>query len=194
MSRKPFRLWQTAYREGQAVLNPPSGVRKAYQLSKGVRRLADWPPDVKCQMDDEFPDDLELADSLHGAVSLVISRKLKEFLEARGVKDVEYLPLEILNHKGRRASKDYFIFNPNSIVDCIDIEASGIVWNNIDKDSISSCESLVLDAKRVPDQATVFRLKLWPEVVVIDGALAAEMADKGFSGLHFVDPKKYIGI
>ena len=176
------------------MLSPPAGVRKAYQLREGIKRAADWPQDVKCRMSDEFPDDIELADNLHGAALLVISRKLKDFLDARGVEDVEYLPVEIVNHKGRSASKDFFILNPNTVVDCIDVKASGVVWNNLDKDAISSCKTLVLDRKRVPKNAKLFRPKHALARVVIDGALAADIAEQGFTGLHFVDPKEYTGI
>ena len=76
-----------------------------------------------------------------------------------GVGNVEYLPVQILNHKKKVASKDYFLMNPLSVVDCIDVEASEVEWDVVRKDFIESCESLVIQGPRVPADVHVFRPK-----------------------------------
>lgn len=156
--------------------------------------MADWPADVVCRMNDEFPKDIQCADNLYGAGIRVVSGRVKNFFIAEGLDSLEFLSVMIVNHKGRNVDDDYFIVNPSYTIDCIDIQSSEVKWNKIKSDLISSCKSLVLNAELVPESEVVFRPKYLPTVILIRADLAKKLTDASFTGFIFRDPLKYKGI
>jgi hypothetical protein len=194
MEEMKFGIWRDKYEEGLCVVKPPVGMEKGYEVERGISRLEGWPAGVECRMDSEYPKDIELSDNLYGAGVPTVSAKLKEYLIAEEVDNVEFLPVTILNHKERVASRDYFIMNPLSIIECIDLQKSTVKWNRIDKELISSCKQLVLDDKAIPDNCKIFRAKCLPIRIIVRGHFVKALGTVGFKGLCFTDTLKYIGI
>jgi len=189
-----FVIWDRVSEEGICALTAPADVEKSYQLKRGISRAEGWPADVICQMDDDFPDDIKLADNMNAGGIGVISQNIKDFLVNEKVNDVEFLPVTILNHKGRIASKDYYILNPLVVCDCIDIDGSYVDWNAIKKDMIDSCEQLVLKEDAVSIEYKVFRPKFLPIIILVRTEIAKRLREAGFTGLYFKDPLEYTGI
>ena len=134
---------------GYCVLEEIENMDDPLQLEKGVK-LEPWPGDVKFLMDPNYPKAIRLGDcikNLPGAI--VVSKRLKQLLEAAKPANVEYLPVSIINHKGKVASADYFIVNPYRLQDCIDRKQSVLKWNAIDPDLDSTCTKLVIDEGKV---------------------------------------------
>jgi hypothetical protein len=191
MSR--FMIWSNAYLEGFCVVKPPTGIKKAYQLDEGISRADGWPSDVTCRMSPDHPKDIELTDNLYGSGLAVISGRLKAALTEERVNHVEFLPLTILNHKGRVASANYAIMNPLDVCDCIDIGKSGVKWNPIDTESIMSCERLAIKEETVPADWKVFRPKFATVCTLIRTEILERLASTGYKGIHGVDPLQYTG-
>jgi hypothetical protein len=189
-----FLLWKSKYLEGFCVVTAPAGIDKVYELNQGVSRADGFPADAACEMNSDFPKDIQLSDNLYGAGFAVVSNRLKEELEQQRVNNVEFLPIKIINHKGRIAAKDYFIVNPLDVCDCIDIDKSGVKWNSIAPDKISRCQSLVLRPDQVPPEFQIFRLKFWPNLIAVRSALADRLTSAGFSGLCFRNTETFKGI
>jgi hypothetical protein len=189
-----FVLWQNHYQEGFCVIKNPTGVQKSYRLQLGVPLGEGFPPDVYAEMSQNFPKDIKLADNLYGAVIVVISKNIKEMIEQERVKNVELLPIKIINHKGRIASRNYFILNPLDILDCIDIDKSGVEWNEIRNDEISFCDKLVLKEEKIPLNCDIFRPKFWTRLILVRNKLAERLSKAGFTGLSFWDPIEYEGL
>lgn len=194
MNDKKYFFWGADYKEGFCVIQASEGFDEAYLLDSGISLSEKWPSNVRCDMDPEYPKDIKLADNLYGAGSAVISGPIKELLISEQVKNVEFLAVTIRNHKGRVASKDYFIMNPLEVVDCIDIEKSGVRWNAIDSDLISSCDHIVLRRDAIPPTCKIFLPKFLPIKIFVHPGLIEKLVDAGFSGLYFTDPLEYIGI
>jgi hypothetical protein len=189
-----FVIWGKRYEEGWCVITNPSGFKNQFMLAEGVPLLKEWPGDVFCKMSPKYPKDIRLTDNLHGGSYPVISKGLKEKIAAlAGASSIEFLPVTIFNHKGRVASKDYFILNPVGSVDCIDLEKSGVTWNAIDETDISHFEQLVLKRKTVPAEVSVFRLKHQTGTILVRRSLAKQLSSDGFTGLHFLEPATYKG-
>ncbi|WP_437963986.1 DUF1629 domain-containing protein [Sorangium sp. So ce260] len=190
-----FLLWRPGrHIDGTCKILEVEGVEDAFELAEGVSRAAGWPGDARCRMDPRKPKDIALADSLLGAKLLVVSGRVKKALEDAGESNVELLPIAIINHKGRTASADYFIVNPQDVCDCIDVARSGVEWNELDPDSICACDSLVLRQDAVPASYKVFRLRSWRNLIVIRRELADSMLAQGLSGLSFIEPSEYTGL
>ena len=194
MEKIKFFIWRASYEEGFCVLQSPEGIEKAYQLNRGIARAEGWPSDVVCRMDPEYPKDIQLADNLYGTLYIVISNRIKQLLLSEIVSKVEFLPVSIRNHKGRIASKDYFIMNPLDVVSCIDLDKSFVRWNHIKNDLINSCNQLVLNEDIIPESCKVFRPKFLPTEILISDELVEKLKNANFTGLNFVNPLEFTGV
>jgi hypothetical protein len=171
------------------VLQKLENLKEPLRLKKGLK-LQPWPKDVKFHMDPNFPKSIQLADcvkNLTGAI--VVSKRFKELVEAADAAAVEYLPVSIIDHKGKLASSDYFIVNPYELQDCIDQERSVLKWNSIDPDLISICTKLVIDTGKIARGAKVFRLKHLPTNVLFERGLAEKATAAGLTGMKFTEIK-----
>jgi hypothetical protein len=144
-------------------------------------------------MSQEFPKDIELTDNLHGSGFFVVSQRLRDFMTDYGVANVEYLPVQIINHKKKLASKDYFILNPLSVVDCIDVDASEVEWSVVRTDFIEACERLEIEDSLVPDDVHVFRPKHLEAYVFARAELVEAFKAAGFEGLVFTPAEAFQG-
>jgi hypothetical protein len=190
-----FSVWRSRYAEGKCVILPPDGAEDQYlTMSAGVPLTKEWPDDVTCRFNPEHPKDIELTDNLYGGSVVVISKRARAALEKLGVKNVEYLPVQILNHKKKVAAKDYFVLNPPAVVDCLDLAASGAMFNPIKKDLIMRVKQLVIDEDKVPASATVFRVKGLPSWIIVRAAIVKGLEAADLEGLVFQDPAEFRGV
>jgi len=189
-----FLLWRNETRDGFCTIRTPS-VERIWELVQGIPRAQDFPDGMECRMDPQRPKDVGLADNVRGAVFPVISGRLKQALEPATEKNrVEYIPVRIINHKKRLASDDYFVLNPLDVLDCIDMDASGVEWNKISPTTISYCKGLVLKQEAIPAGFALFRLKYWPNNIVISGDLVANLRQLELTGLVFRNATGYDGL
>lgn len=190
-----FLIWSRQYTEGFCRMYAPEGVGKPFDISFGRPVLARWPRDVSCRMDPDFPKDIALSDSLYhkGPGAPLISGRLYAFLREAGQANVEFLPVTLINHKGRVAADDYGYYHPVGTIDCVDLNASGAVFEDGEED-FDSCQRLVLDASAVPADIQVFRPRYQPRLVLLRRALGQAMQDAGFTGLWLREPDSYTGL
>jgi Immunity protein family (Imm11) len=169
------------------ALQNVENLKEPLRITKGVK-LEPWPEDVRFHMDPNFPKSIELADCITNlADAIVVSKKFKELIESAKPAKVEYLPVTIINHKGKLASADYFIVNPCELQDCIDREQSVLKWNAINPDLISISKKLVIDEAKVSPKAKVFRIKHYPFKAVFARELADEVKAAGLTGVKFTE-------
>jgi hypothetical protein len=189
-----FVIWNRSYREGFCVITKLEGFNDQWLLLKGVSLDDKWPDNVSFRMSPQYPKDINLSDNLFGGSYRVVSGRLKEvLLPLAGKSNIEFLPVSILNHKKRVASKDYFVLNPLDTIDCIDQEESGVVWNAIDPSVISNCEKFVLKEDAIPDESVMFRPRFWGKTILVRREIADKLAAAGLTGLSFLEPSKYTG-
>jgi hypothetical protein len=189
-----FVIWGSTYSEGSCVIEKPEGLKEPYLLTDGIELSDQWPEGVVCRMNDEFPKDIRLTDNLYGANSPVISQHLKERISVLApASQIEFLPVTILNHKGRVASKDYFFLNPIGTVDCIDIEKSRVVWNAMNKTVISSVKQLTLSNGTVPEKVGILRPAYLTRTIFLRRSLSERLSQDGFTGLMFREFAKFRG-
>ncbi len=188
-------VWRPGVRrEGDCRIRGIEGVDDSFELFYGVSRAAGWPSDACCRMDPEWPKDIALSDSPDGALVVVISGRVRSMLDELRVNNCELLPITIRNHKQRVAARDYFIVNPLDICECIDTKRSGAKWNTLNPSVLYGCTALVIRWESVPEHYAIFRLKHWPNVVVVRQRVADTLMAAGFSGLNFIDPIQYTGL
>ena len=190
-----FMVWRPGSpKNGICRIRGVRGIEKSFQLAAGLSRSDGWPKDASCVMDPAFPKDVELADGLYGASLLVISGKVRRFLEEEGVNRIEFLPVRIINHKERIASDDYFVANPLDVCDCIDEQQSQTERNPIAPESILGCEQLVLREAAIPAEYKIFRPEHWRNIILVRQEIAVRAKAVQLSGLKFIELNDYTGL
>jgi hypothetical protein len=165
-----------------------TGIEKDYQLRKGISRAANFPTKAAFKMDLDKPNDTLLTDNLFNTDLLIVgSPRLTEFFELQGVPKVEYLPVAIINHKGKVISREYVIINPVEPVVCIDLNKSEVTWDEMDESTIEHVSRLVIDETKVEPARALFRPKGLHQIILIRRELAEKIDSKGFTGVRWIE-------
>jgi hypothetical protein len=176
------------------VLTALQGVEDDYELLEGISRINGFPEDAYFNMDDDFPRNLQLEDFLLNENSLlVISDRLKAFLEAKKLKNNEFLPVHVVNHKGRKVREPYYIFHQVELQDCIDVSKSDLILNAIDPETFSFVYKLIIDETKIDPDVTVFRMKRYAELPIFKRDLAEGIQSEGFTGIRFGEIEDWDG-
>lgn len=168
------------------------GFEDSWLLNKGHPCTADWPDDVAFRMDPSQPHDMVLGDNLeNNFLLLVVSERLSEFIAARQPREVEVLPVTILDHRGRATKTRYRLVNPTRPVDCLDLERSGAERSELDPSSINAVSRLVLDEARLDRERLLFRPLGFYDVTLVRRDLAEAMRAEGFTGVRWIEVGDY---
>ena len=187
-----FFVWQYRPVRGACVLNEFSGLDESFRLAEGVPLQEGFPGNVAFHMDPDFPDQLKLVDNLSNSDDCMIaSPRLRQAIEDHQPAKVEYLPVSIIDHRGRVASSEYVIVHPIDPIDCIDRERSKFEESAITPGLISYLDKMVIDGTRVPPDRAIFRLKDFWAATLVRADRAKSLAAQGFSGLDFVPASKF---
>ncbi len=189
-----YFFWKNIYKDGFCICENIQGFDDSHKLNRGVSVAADFPDTAFFPMDPDFPKDIKLGDGIRNRSGVVlISDALKKTVEGMALNNVEFLQVQIKNHKGRIASKEYFILNPLDVCDAIDLNQSDVKWNQINPSIIATCKKLVLDPEKIPPAFKVFRLKSFPRHAVVRGDVADAVRAGNFTCVAFTNVKEFSG-
>ncbi len=189
-----YVIWKYKHVRSAAILSDAKGLDRVFRLKEGVPLLHELSGSVTFDMDPDFPTDLRLLDNMRNIDKLAVtSKRLKEAIEAKQVTDVEYLPVSIIDHKGRTASSDCFVVHQLNSVDAIDRERSVFEMSDIVPEDIDVIQKLVLDPERIPRHRHMFRLKNFGELILVRRDLADALSQGGFTGLTWQEIETYPG-
>lgn len=187
-----YVIWTYRSVDGACALKDLRGLDKTYRLNNGTPLAAQFPVDVELHMHPDFPNDILLPDNVLNADMLIVaSPRLQECVRSQSPPEVEYLPVRVIDHKGRVASRDHAIIHPVHPVDCIDVQQSVFETNLIDPDDIESFEKLVIDETRIPGERTLFRMKGFWGITLVRRDLAAAISAIVPTGLEWLDLDEY---
>jgi hypothetical protein len=188
-----FVVWTHAWVENAAVLDGFRGVPDPWELKNGIPRAEGFPDEVVFTMDPERPHDTMLVDSLHNTDRLIVaSKRLKEFLAARALDQMEYLPVTILDHKGRPAAGgDYWIIHPLEPIDCLKVDECGARLSPINKNKIQFLSRLVIGEAKIDANRDLFRPKGYTKAFIVRRELASAIDEAGFTGIRWVELDDY---
>lgn len=128
-----------------------------WRFAEGEPLGKEFPKKATVKYSDNFPDGRVLADFVNNISDvLIVSSRVRTAFEKAGVPNVEYLPITILDHRGRVAGKDYYIANVLSSEPAIDMRKSDVIVGDLD-DQITAINQLVIDKKAVSPDAKLFR-------------------------------------
>lgn len=157
-----------------------------------------WMPSDGERMGDEYgaPADLSMSSESPGILLsdvisnilgyLIVSPALRALLEEHSGAEIEFLPVRILNHKGRLASDEYSIANVIGTVDCVDMARSEGRLDPGESGVFARLKKLHLDPGRVPPEGRLFRIAAMPPVMIIRDDLRRILEDAGITGAEYL--------
>lgn len=191
MSRSNHVIWGRERVDGACMLYKLSGVEKVFQLLDGIPRAAGFPADATYAMDPNFPDDMLLTDSLNNPdMLIVVSEPFRQLIASKATRGVEYLPVAIIDHKGKVAGRCYIV-HPIEPLDCLDLDRCEPRRSRIVKTMIDDVKRLVLDDAKIDPERALFRPRGFPRVVLVRRDLAEAITASGFTGTRWVELDAY---
>jgi hypothetical protein len=187
-----YVIWEHKNAGNSCMLDPPEGIDRDWELLQGVPRAASFSPDARLRMSDAHKQSVGLPDNVMNLACLaVVHQRLQRFLETMALKNVEYLPVTIINHKKRVASRDHVIVHAVVPQDGLDVVASGGIPSEIIPTDIAEVDTLVLDTRRIDPDVRLFRLAGFGYPLIVDRLLAQEIMRGGFTGTAFIELDEY---
>jgi hypothetical protein len=163
-----------------------------FDLKKGIALANVIPAEAEIRMHPDFPNDIELTDSLSSNGDLLfVNERVCQLFRQEGISNIELCPINVINHKGRKVKEPYFVVNVLSIVDCIDMKKSKYDINDIDKKSLSGVDELVLDEARLPRDIKLFRPMNFETIMLIERTVSERIQEQGLRGFQFLEVEEY---
>jgi hypothetical protein len=181
-----YLWWATVAVENGCIVETPENVEFTPRLTRGVPFAAEFPKNALVRMSPDSKKRTALLDDVTNSDRIKIcSPRFVEFLRTRKLKNIEYLPVKILDHKRKVAASDYCIVHPIRLQDALVVKASQPRWSAIEPTEIMTIKALVVDPSKVDPKVKIFRLKSFLDPVLIEKNLAQEILEAGFKGCFF---------
>ena len=183
-----YLIAKTVTPKGVCVLESVENVPQRSDLRYGVPYLSRWPEDIQFPMDEEFPKQIALADSLDNTSQLLVaSEKLKQALEGipGALHSNEVLPVKIVNHKKRVEKAPYFIIHQIEHPACLDEAQTQGKRSSLSPERFQFMSKMVLDPAKIPPDLMLFRAKQYNEVLLVREDLAEQLKPLKLTGLEF---------
>lgn len=183
------------------VSGVPTPITKAYQLLQGISRREGWPDKVEFQLSDgaelglskraaqrmaQIPDYVENSKNWH-----ICSSALATVIADAAGRDVELLPVAILDHKGRPTKRDYCIVNVLPLIEAVDRSESVFMPSSANPSAIFSFTRLALDQRVLQHEPAIFRLKEEHRTTLVREDVVKALASTGLTGFRFIEPANY---
>lgn len=173
-----------------AVFGAIQNVEDDYELLRGVPRLDGFPSDARVDMDEEFGVRLDDVVKTLGSI-LVISERLRAFLDAEHLPNTEMLPVTVYDPKGRAVDAPYVVFHQTHLQDALALDQVEAKMNPINPAIIRSVDRIVLRPEALDPEVRVFRLARYPKPVLFERGLAERITAEGFTGIAFGELDAY---
>jgi hypothetical protein len=172
----------------------PEGGPADWRFSEGKPLAKEFPQNATVRFSDNFPDGRRLLDFVNNISDvLMVSARVREVLDSIGIGNIEYLPITILNHRGKAAPAKYFIANLLGTESAIDMKKSDVVASNLDGE-IATINRLVLDRDSISPDAKLFRAATMKTLFFIREDALSALTDAGVNGLKSFDADGWDGL
>jgi hypothetical protein len=182
-----FKCYTTANKNA-CILSYFRGFAEIGEFRMGRKLAKQRTEPYTCRMDPEHKKKVRLTDVADNDQSvLVAAPRLQDFLVKQLGKEIELLPVHILDHKERVASKEYAIINILNLQDALAVEASNPDWSTMGPTpEIAGVQQIVVDVKRIDPKARMFRLTQYTRPTIVSEDFYEALKAEKFEGLTFL--------
>ncbi|HZE90448.1 MAG TPA: DUF1629 domain-containing protein [Rhizobacter sp.] len=180
----PFVQFDTVAVKNAAAVMDLQGVANSEDMMDGVSFKKAFPSTAAFHFNPDFKRNTLLVDCLVNVENMMVcSARLKDFIQAKKPDKVEYLPVAVVDLKGKAVADAYFIVHPIDPPDCIDVANSDVTLSALDPGVIRYAEHIEIDASKVPEGRLLFRPKTFPGILLLRRELALDIEKAGFTGI-----------
>ncbi|RKH17806.1 hypothetical protein D7Y13_11740 [Corallococcus praedator] len=184
---KYFIMTTRRHDDFTAIMTYPRAMTYIHKPSYGIRMGADYKEAYPFEMDPESTG-LRIADIIHNTVGyLMVSARMKAFLEQHVKAEIEFLRFTLMNHKGRIESDDCHIVNVIGAHDWLDMGKTEGQRHPLEQDRFTRLKRLVLHEDRIAPDANLFRVSPAPGLILVREDLKAQIEAAGFTGPAFLE-------
>jgi hypothetical protein len=151
----------------------------------GHRTSSEWPPNATITL--RKSSGKKLTDLLSTIKNtLIVSPRVRAIIEenTKGT-EIEYLPVMIYDYRKRLLSGDYVIVNPIGTFDCLDLEASDILWDEKDSTRALAVNNAVLSEKKLKNAPALFRVREEPSWYIVSFDIAKPIHDGDYTNVYW---------
>ena len=182
-----YFIWEAERRPEYCILDRLPGGNKA-MFRPRVGRLMGG--DYEETLDFEMSPDLGgigLADLVRNTLGFyVTSTTLKTVLEAESGAEFEFLPIRIVNRRGRPEPDAYWIANlVDRQVTCANLGASEMRESSMRKGRYTSLKRLQIDTDKIDPEFRIFRLQELPKLFIVRDDLKLAIEESATTGSLF---------
>ena len=132
-----------------------------------------------------------MLDSFGNTQSVIpISPKLKTYLESKDIPNLEFIPVDMLDHKSRVIEQS-FLLHSTEVIDAIDKTQTELEVDDLNAEMYDTVENLILLDESIPADIQIFRVKGLYDVTCVSKTLAKEIDDNGFTGIEWEETSEY---
>ncbi len=142
------------------------------------------------------PSGKEVYDFINGRSSgLVVSKRAKELLEAEKGVNAEYVPLTIIDVKGKELEDEFFVVNPLERHEVIDLDKSTLKMSGIDKTQIAPSHDNRIAVKKAGtfDEFDLLIPEHLQSQLMMSADLINKIEEAGLTNLKVIEPSEYRG-
>ncbi|MBU3002766.1 hypothetical protein KO534_05370 [Paraglaciecola arctica] len=186
-----FTIWRFKDVPNAYVPKKLLNMERNLRLSMGVSMVDDMPSHLQFSADPDYPHDLRMLDCFGNTQSVIpISPKLKVFLEEKNIMNLEFIPVDMLDHNKSVLAR-YFLLHSTEVIDAIDKEETDLEVDDLNNEMYDTVDDLTLIDNSVPNHIQIFRVKGLYDVTCISKTLAKDIDDNGFTGISWREISTY---
>ena len=193
--KEKFVIWGSAPVTNALVPKKLEGIEPKDKLKlwfgHDYSKNNDFPEKLQFTASPDYPNNLKLVDYFGNTESVFpVSPKLKAFLEGLQLPNLLFVPVDMLNHKGKVLAT-YHLMHLTALVDCIDVPKSKVTEDFLREGTFAFVKKLALNEKKIPGDAQLFRIARLYKAVAVRRDLAKKVTDAGFEGIAWREIGEY---
>jgi len=183
-----YWVWLACSEKDSAIIKKiPDDCPAGWKLFEGEPIAEQFPETVRLKFSASRPDNIRLYDFIKNTKSVrIISKRVRAIFDQFSIDQVEYIPVEIMDHQGNLASNDYFLMNVMNTQPIIDMERSKYEMCLIEEDQISNFDEIRLSTEQADMDARIFRSDRRASLYFMTDDVVQAIKAAGLTGLSVV--------
>lgn len=191
---RAFWVFGLGFNSGAVINRLPEGSPDEDEFFEGRPLAGRFPAGGAMRFSGGFRKFIKVLDSVaNTTASPIVSGKIRGILEKVAKKDCEFLPVTLIDHKGKVASKEHFVLNVLRIEDAVDMKRSKYKRSPFDPEQIDDLTRLHLQPDAIAPDAHIFRARTKRDRVFVDQTLVDAFEKAKVTGLRLFPAEGWDG-
>jgi len=183
-----YWVWLECSEKDSAIIKSfPNDGPESWELFEGEPLAAQFPEIVRLKFSPSRPDNIRLYDFVENTnLVRIVSKRVRAIFDQFSIDQVEYIPVEIMDHQGNLASNDYFLMNVMNTQPIIDMKRSKYEMCLIEEDQISDFDKIRISTEQADKDARIFRSDRQASLYFMTDDVVQAIKAAGLTGLKVV--------